>query len=477
MKRASGVLMHISSLPGGYSVGSFGAETRRFIDFLCESGFSYWQVLPFCSPDEFGSPYKSYSAFGANPLFIDLPTLYEKGLLTAEELREAIERTPYLVEYDRLSKERLELLSRAAMRISDRTEIIEYVKARPELEYAAEFLALREQNHDTPWQEWENSGINIDELFLWQFIQYEFFSQWAAVREYAAQRGIKLIGDMPIYVSEDSCDVWAHRELFLLDEKGYPTEVSGVPPDYFSAEGQLWGNPLYNFDAMRRDGFAWWRSRMEHMAELFDGVRIDHFRAFESFWSVPKGAASAKEGKWVKGPGLELVYVLKNAARGGLIIAEDLGHITEEVQRLMDESGLPGMRVFQFAFLGDLRSTHLPHNYSSNSVAYTSTHDNNTTLGYVWELDAYTRKRVFEYCGYFGENLDTGASYIVRCVLASHAGLAIFPIQDLLGYGRDTRMNTPGRPEGNWQYRLTREQLDSLDRAELRRLNELYGRV
>ena len=469
--------MHVSSLPGGYSVGSFGEDARRFIDFLSESGFSFWQVLPFCSPDEFGSPYKSYSAFGANPYFIDLPTLYEKGLLTAEELRAAAENTPYLAEFERLGKERLKLLRSAAMRVSDRSEIIAYVKAREELDLAARFMALKEQNRDTPWQIWEKHEVDIDTYFTWQFIQYEFFTQWRAVKEYAASRGVKLIGDMPIYVSEDSCDVWAHREQFLLDSEGYPTEVAGVPPDYFSEDGQLWGNPLYNFEEMRSDGYRFWRTRMEYMLELFDGVRIDHFRAFESFWSVPKGATTAKAGRWVKGPGIELVEALKNSARGGLIIAEDLGDITDEVRALISEAGLPGMRVFQFAFLGDPESVHLPHNYPADCVAYTGTHDNNTTLGYVCELDLQTRRRVFDYCGYMGENLDTGATCVVRCVLASHADLAIISIQDLLGYGKDTRMNTPGRPEGNWRYRLTRSQLDSLDTDALFKLNELYGRA
>ena len=476
MKRASGVLMHISSLPSGYSIGSFGDAARRFIDIISDGGFSFWQVLPFCMPDEYGSPYKSYSAFGANPYFIDLPSLYEKGLISASELCAAREESPYLVEFDKLATERLALLRLAAMRIDDRSEINEFVDSRPELALAARFLALKERHGGAPWQEWGDGEPDVDTLFFWKFIQYEFFTEWKKIREYANGKGVYIIGDVPIYVSEDSADIWAHKEEFLLDSRGYPLAVSGVPPDYFSEDGQLWGNPLYDFSAMKKNDFSWWRSRIGYMLELFDGVRIDHFRAFESFWSVPCGAKSAKEGRWVKGPGIELVQTLKNEARGGLIIAEDLGDITPAVRDLLSESALPGMRVFQFAFLGDENTPHLPHNYSKNSVAYTGTHDNNTILGYVWELDPETRRRVFDYCGYSGENFDTGAANIVKTVLASHSDLAIIPIQDILGFGCDTRMNTPGEAKGNWQYRITGEQLASINAAELLYLNRLYGR-
>ena len=469
--------MHISTLPGGYSIGSFGECAKKFIDFLAEGGFGYWQVLPFCPPDEVGSPYKSQTAFGANPLFIDLPTLYEEGLITREELALEAEDSPYLVEFEGLTERRLALLCKAAMRIGDRSEIIEYVNSDEELKLACEFLALKEENRDTPWQEWGEQTPDRDRLFVWQFIQYEFDWQWRQIREYAADRGIKIIGDMPIYVSLDSADVFGHKEEFLLDSDGYPTYVAGVPPDYFAEDGQLWGNPLYNFEKMRESGFLWWRKRIRRAAQLFDGVRIDHIRAFESFWSVPRGAKSAKEGSWIKGPDRELIDILKDEAGDTLIIAEDLGDITDEVRRMVDGSGLPGMRVFQFGFMGDPKSHHLPHNYSKNSVAYTGTHDNNTILGYVWELDEKTRRRVFDYIGYEGENLDTGAAFILKSVLSSHADLAIFPIQDLLLFGSDTRMNTPGVPEGNWRYRLTHKQMMSLDCRRWRELNELYGRA
>ena len=263
----------------------------------------------------------------------------------------------------------------------------------------------------------------------------------------------------------------------MLDENGHPTVVAGVPPDYFAADGQLWGNPLYNYKKMKANGFAWWRERLAFMLELFDGVRIDHFRGFEAFWSVPADAKTAKEGKWVKGPGLALIKALKEIAEDKLIIAEDLGDITESVKRLVQKSGFPGMRVFQFAFLGDPATPHLPHTYESNCVAYTGTHDNNTLLGYVWELDGETRAKMLEYCGYTAADWDHGYDAILRTMLQSHAGIVIFPIQDLLGFGADTRMNTPGRPDGNWGYRMTKEQLMGLDAAKYRRFNELYGRL
>ena len=476
MKRESGVLMHISSLFGNYSSGSFGEEARYFIDFLSESGFGIWQVLPFCMPDECNSPYKSYSSFGGNPYFIDLPTLYEAGLLTAEELRGATQKSLYLCEYERLEKERVELLAKAASRIKDRSEILGFMKTHPRLDEAAKFLALREENGSRPWQEWTAFEPSLDRLFVWQFIEYVFYRQWQAVREYANSKGIKIIGDVPIYVALDSADVYFHKEDFQLDEKGYPLSVAGVPPDYFSEDGQLWGNPLYDWKRAEESGFSFWRERIAYMLELFDGVRIDHFRGFEAYFSIPAEAKSAKEGHWEAGPRERIVDAIKDVAGDSLIIAEDLGDITDEVRALLDYSGFPGMRVFQFAFLGDRETPHLPHNYDSNCIAYSGTHDNNTLLGYVFEMDESSRRDVFAYTGNTSGNFSDGVSAIKRTLLASSAPVVIFPIQDLFGYGADTRMNTPGVAKGNWAYRITREQLDALDRGELLRTNELFGR-
>lgn len=476
IERKSGVLMHVSSLHGDYSIGSFGKPAFEFIDFLVKSGFSYWQVLPFCIPDECLSPYKSEASFAGNPWFIDLPLLANEGLITAKELESAKQQTPYQVEASRLFREREALLRLAASRARNREEILAFVKEEKELDNACRFLALKRANNGAKWQNFTVFLPKEEDYYYFAFTQYHFFKQWRAVKDYASARGVKIIGDIPIYVAEDSADVYGNRDQFLLDDKGHPRAVAGVPPDYFCADGQLWGNPLYDYKKMKADGFSWWKHRISFMLTLFDGVRIDHFRGFESFWSVPSGAKTAKEGKWVKGPGMSLVGALKEVANGKLVIAEDLGDITPAVQKLVEKSGFPGMRVFQFAFLGDPQTPHLPHNYQNNAVAYTGTHDNNTLLGYVWEQDADTRRHMLKYCGFEGEDWDRGYGAILRTMLQSSAGLVIFPIQDLLLFGADTRMNTPGRAEGNWCYRVTREQLYGINTAELLEQNKLYGR-
>ena len=477
MKRTSGILMHISSLPGEYSIGSFGKEAREFVDFLAEGGFSYWQTLPFCMPDDCNSPYKSYSSFGGNPFFIDLPTLYQKGLITKAELDTARQGSPYLCEYDRLNAERFELLKKAASRVVDRDEVLKFIAKHPYLAKAAEFLALREKNNGEEWQKWQSADIDTETLFAWQFVQFEFYVEWMSIKEYANQNGIKLIGDIPIYVALDSADVWADPNLFLLDKENYPKSVAGVPPDYFSEDGQMWGNPLYNWKEMKKDGYKWWCDRVEYMLTLFDGVRIDHFRGLQAFWSVPANAKTAKEGKWVKGPSKALINKLKEVAGDKLIIAEDLGDITPDVVELLEYSGFPGMKVFQFGFLGEENSPHQPHNYPQNCIAYTGTHDNNTLLGYVWELDKETRNIVLEYCGGYEENWNVGCEKIIRTMLQSHANTVIFPIQDIFVYGRDTRMNTPGTSKDNWAYRVTSDQLKAVDIAKFKKLNKIYSRI
>ena len=477
MERKSGVLMHISSLFGDYSSGSFGKEAKYFIDFLQESGFSYWQMLPFCMVDEYNSPYKSFSAFSGNPFFIDLETLKDKGLLTAAELAAAKQKTPYACEFDRLRAERFALLKKAALRLKDKAPVEDFIDKNSYLEAFCRFMALKEANggEDVAWNDWTVDTFDEDTYFAWKFTQYEFFTQWAEIKKYANDRGIGLIGDIPIYVAQDSSDVWSRRSMFKLDKNGMPTHVAGCSPDYFSEDGQMWGNPLYNWAEMKKDGYAWWCDRMRHMASMFDAVRIDHFRGFESYWSIPASAETAKAGKWVKGPGMPFVKAIKKAVGDTLIIAEDLGDITPEVYKMVKDSGLPGMRVFQFGFLGDDNSPHLPHNYPNNCVAYTGTHDNNTLLGYLWELDDDTRKYMLKYVGHSGD-WGLGWKSVIRSVLASHAGLVVMPIQDLLGYGRDTRLNVPGKADGNWSYRITKEQLDSIDREYYKNLNKMYAR-
>lgn len=476
MERKSGVLMHISSLPGEFSIGSFGREAKKFIDFIKFCGFTYWQVLPFCIVDECNSPYKSYSAFGGNPYFVDLETLKDLSLLTEAEVDAQRQQTPYSCEYMRLYHNRVLVLQKAAQRAQNHEEIEAYIAKDAQLEAFCKFMALKDRNRQKPWYEWTNFDIDPEILFTWKFIQFHFFEQWEEIKHYANSQSIKIIGDVPFYVSLDSADVWSNKDQFLLGESNHPLCVAGVPPDYFSVEGQLWGNPIYNWNKMRENEYAWWKDRMSHMFSMFDGVRLDHFRGIESYWSVPGNAQTAKDGKWEKGPGMELVDKIREIQGDKLIIAEDLGDITNEVMDLVNQSGFPGMRVFQFAFLGG-DTPHLPHHYPNHSVAYTGTHDNNTLLGYLWELDGDTRRRMLEYCGFTDVNWEAGYDAILRTMFSSHAGLVILPIQDLLGYGSDTRLNIPGKADGNWQYRVTAEQLDTIDKQKFRRLNELYGRI
>ena len=479
MTRSSGVLMHVTSLPGSESIGCFGKEARDFIDFLADSGFTWWQVLPFCMADECNSPYKSYSAFGGNPYLVDLRILTAEGYLTVDELATVKQDTPYVCEYGKLGLTRMNILRLAASRANDedRAEIAKFAAENPYLEQFCEFMARRAANGDTPWYEWTKDEIDETEHFAWQFIQFHFMKQWNNIRAYAHEKGIRIMGDIPIYVAYDSCDVWANREQFQLDRDGKPTGVAGCPPDYFAEDGQFWGNPLYDWKRMKKDDYAWWSDRIRHMLTLFDGVRIDHFRGLESYWSIPATAKTAKEGKWEKGPGRALIDTLRAIAGDRLIIAEDLGDITPQVENLLRYSKFPGMRVMQFAFLGDPKSPHLPHNYPKNCVAYSGTHDNNTLLGYVWEMPPESRKRLLSYCNCPSAEWREACEQIVKTLMASHSDTVIFPIQDLFAYGSDTRMNTPGTAENNWAYRITRDQLAALDTSKLHFYNELYGRI
>lgn len=480
MERASGVLMHITSLPGKYGAGVFGKEAKYFIDFLADSGFKYWQTLPLVMTDECNSPYKSYSAFAGNPYFVDPETLCSDGLLTENELSGAAVTDEYRCDYEKLNRERKTLLANAASRADKtlRKKTERFISENPEIEKFCVFMARKAANGEKPWYDWTCDKTDADELFLWQFIQYEFFTQWSDIKKYANEKGIKIIGDIPIYVAYDSCDVWANPEQFDLDKNKYPANVAGCPPDYFSRDGQLWGNPLYNWSYMKKDGYGWWIKRMEHTFNMFDGVRIDHFRAFDSYYAIDSKARDAREGKWKKGPGRDFIRTLRKLSENKLVIAEDLGDITDSVRDLVNYSTFPGMRVFQFAFLGDPNSPHLPHNYIPNSVAYSGTHDNNTLLGYIWELEDGLRRRVLDYCGFEGENWDCKSAYdsVIKTLLRSSSDLVIFPLQDILHYGSDTRMNIPGNPEGNWRFRVTKQQLESINREELFYLNRLYGR-
>ncbi len=476
MKRASGVLMHISSLWGDYSEGAFSRSAKEFIDFLSDCKIKYWQVLPFCLPDEYNSPYKSYSAFSINPYFIDLDKLYRRELITRAELNEAKQKNPHACEFNRLLRERIALLTKASTRFLETKTLEGFYEKHPQTAKFCEFMALKASNKDKDWWEWDNPVPSKEALHAWRFMQYIAITQWLEIKEYANQHNVKIIGDIPIYVALDSSDVWANPQEFQLDENYQPTSVAGCPPDYFSEDGQLWGNPLYNWDKMKGNGYCWWQERLKFMCELFDGVRIDHFRALESYYSIPASEKTAKNGKWVKGPGMEFINAISGVCRDKLIIAEDLGDITPEVEQLVIDSTYPGMRVLQFGLLGDNNSQHLPHNYTNNCVAYTGTHDNNTLLGYVWDLDEDSRKRFLDYFGYEGADWNNCYDTVIRSMLSSHAGLVIFPVQDLLKYGKDTRLNTPGSCDNNWSFRLTREQFEEIDREKLKKWISIYAR-
>lgn len=475
MNRESGILLHITSLPNRYGCGSFGKEARDFVDFLKDSGFGYWQVLPFCPPDVHGSPYKSVSAFAGNPSCIDLTELFHDGLITEEELQSQVEADPHLCHFDRLAN-RYGLFWKASKRIVNRETVNAFIKAYPPLEEYCQFMALKAVNQNKPWWEFDPlQKADSDIVFMHRFVQYLFFTQWASLRRYANENGVKIIGDMPIYVDRDSADVYFNRESFMLDATGRPTKVAGVPPDYFAPEGQLWGNPLYDWTYMEHHGYSWWKMRMAHTMKLFDGVRIDHFRAFSAFYAVDADADNAKNGVWMKGPGLPFVETLKQVANGGMIIAEDLGDIDDDVKRLVKESELPGMRVFQFGFDSD-DCYHRPHAYIPNSVAYSGTHDNNTLLGYLWELEQSKKELMLDYVGVAKERWQEAVLPIVKCLMRSAANLVVFPLQDILGYGRDTRMNTPGESDNNWAIRFTAEQINGIDRAYWQYLNTVFER-
>ena len=472
MTRKSGVLLPIFSLPGDYGCGSFGQGAYKFIDSLAEGGFAFWQVLPFGITDAHNSPYMSYSSFAGNPYFIDLAILKNEELITDSEEEAARVQDPYLCDYANLSSTRLELLKKAAGRVKDRAPIDKFLAENPLVAGSCSFLALKQQNGNASWRDWTSHTPDPELLFAWQFIQYEFHRQWDMVHKYANARGVRIIGDIPFYVSLDSYDVCSAPDQFMLDERYEPTNVAGVPPDYFSEDGQLWGNPLYNWKSMEADDFAWWRDRLGYMLSLFDGVRIDHFRAISAFWSIPRGAETAKEGHWEKGPAEKLIDAFAPLAKGKLILAENLGLIDDDTNALLAYSGYPGMAVFQFGFDGDPRSPHLPHNYEKNLIAYTGTHDNNTLLGFLWELDEDTRVKVLDYLGDPKDSIES----TIRALMASAADTVILPVQDLLGYGADTRVNTPGKADGNWRFRITADQLKDVDWQKFAHLNRMYAR-
>ena len=478
LKRAAGVLLNISSLPSQFGIGGFGKEIELMCEFLKRGGFTYWQILPITTIGMGNSPYSSESAFAINSLYIDPYKLLEDGLVTKHDVDNAkYKGEPWQVDYDNVKKLKGNLLKIAFNNAKD-INLDKFIKKSPWVKAYAEFKTLKELNNEKAWYEWdiklkdrEEDCIsriiknNKNTYMYYVFEQYICQKQWNEARVLCKKYGIKIIGDMPMYVSLDSSDVWGDRKQFLLNKKGSPKKVAGVPPDYFSEDGQLWGNPLYDYNYMREDGFKWWMSRVDQMMNVYDILRIDHFRAFSQYWAVDANAKTAKEGKWCKGAGMDLFNLIYTKYSKDRFIAEDLGIIDNKVRKLLKETGLPCMRVFQFGFDSD-ESIHLPKNYTENTVGYTATHDNNTTLGWLYELDDNTRRKVLHLidCDYsvwgIGSYENVSVKKCIKNVLDSKCFLAIIPFQDLCGFGSDCRMNTPGVAEDNWKYRIIKEQMD-----------------
>ena len=488
MKRACGILMHVTSLPGRFGVGTLGKEAYAFVDFLSAAGQSYWQMLP-VNPTGFAdSPYQSSSTYAGNPYLIDLETLIEQGLLTEEECDLDWGDDPESVDYGKLWEHRFEVLHKAFARF-EREQMTDFVSANASwLDTYALFCAVKAHFHGAPWYEWPDEAIRdrepdavvrysdllADEKAFYQFLQYAFEQQWAPLRRYANERGISLIGDLPMYVPHDSADVWAQPELFLLDQRKLPTLVAGVPPDYFSELGQLWGNPIYRWDAHEADGFQWWCRRMQAVAERFDVIRIDHFRGLESYWAVPYGSTDARPGQWYPGPGMKLIRAIKAACPSLRIIAEDLGYLTPEVKKLLSDSGFPGMRVMQFGFDPNSDSRELPHNYPVHCIAYTGTHDNTPVMGWVETAPA---ECVAFAVDYLGLNEREGMPFgFARGVLNSVAELAILQMQDYLGLSDDKRMNNPGST-GWWKYRAKKSDFTPELAARIRYYAKMSARI
>ncbi len=491
--RASGILLHPTSFPGPHGVGDLGDAAFRFVDWLQAAGQRYWQVLPLVPVGPGHSPYASVSALAGNPLLISLPWLVGDGLLEHSDLENAPWLPPHTVDYDAAAQYKSALIRVAFERCNNGAspDLSNELTGFLELEAGwiddfALFMAVKNHHHQAGWTRWpsEIAFREPEAMIRWhemlardvryyQFEQFLFRRQWSALKSYANERGIQIIGDIPIFVAHDSADVWGSQSIFRLDERGNPTVVAGVPPDYFSATGQLWGNPHYDWSAMAAGGFDWWIQRFRGLLALVDVVRIDHFRGFAASWVVPSGDPTAATGRWEQGPGRALFDAIRDALGDVPIIVEDLGLITNDVKELRRALGLPGMAVLQFAFGGDSGNAYLPHNYEDPIVVYPGTHDNQTTIGWFAGIDDRAREHVRTYLGHSGADI---AWDFLRLALASTAKLAIFTLQDALRLDDSARMNTPGTAVNNWTWRYSPEQLDPGLAAGISVLVHAYGR-
>ena len=489
--RTSGILMHISSLPSPYGIGTMGKEARKFVDFLDKAGQTYWQILPICPTSYGDSPYQSFSSFAGNPYFIDLDYLCKDKLLTKKEcLSYEWGNNPEFVEYGTLYESRFPLLKKAYQR---------FKKALPDdfagfceknsdwLEDYALFMALKDANGGIAWFEWDRD-LKVrkpeaiaaakeelaEDVEFWKMLQYLFFKQWTDLKAYANEKGIQIIGDVPIYVAGDSADVWANPGQFYLDENLDPIDVSGCPPDAFSDDGQLWGNPLFRWDAMKKDGYTWWTKRIKAMSELYDVVRIDHFRGFDSYYAIPAKDKTARNGEWREGPGMDLFNTLEEKLGKLNIIVEDLGYLTPSVKQLLKDTGFPGMKLIQFAFDSREESDYLPHTYPKNCVVYTGTHDNDTIMGWFKTAPKESIKYAKEYLRLSKEE---GYNWgTMKAVWGSVGDMAIVPMQDILGVGSEGRMNTPSTLGMNWKWRAVDGQITTALAKKVCKNMEIYCR-
>jgi 4-alpha-glucanotransferase len=491
MQRSSGILLHISSLPGSEGIGSLGIEAFRFIDFLAKMNQKLWQILPL-GPTGYGnSPYQCYSAFAGDPIYIDLQQLVSDRLLGKDMIPDQQFKAK-MVEFDEVLAWKMDLFRKAFIKFRKNFERYrnDYQSFMNDnswwLKDYALFRSLKSKHAETVWNTWEKELVNRDwnamqnafhelndEVEFHCFLQFIFFKQWHKLKNYANSKGVQIIGDIPLYVSLDSADVWANKDIFLLDENAMPTLVGGVPPDYFSETGQLWGNPVFNWQRIEERGYDWWLARIHFNLRMFDQIRIDHFRGLESFWAVKADEETAIVGEWLPAKGYELLRRLNDQGNKLNVIAEDLGVITPEVERLRDDFGLPGMKILQFAFTSDSSNLDLPHNYNSNFVVYTGTHDNDTTLGWFNSAGKAEKRMLRRYLKGNGKEL---VRQMIELAWASSAKMALIPMQDFLGLDSSARMNIPGTASGNWTWRFTWPQVRTNHQFFLREMTKKYNR-
>lgn len=487
--RKSGILLHISSLPSDYGIGTMGSEAYKFVDFLKKAKQSLWQILP-VGPTSFGdSPYQSFSTNAGNPYFIDLDMLCAEGLLKKSDyssLKWGSDSKK--VDYETIYKNRFKVLKKALERFkqSDMTEFNLFLEKNERwISNYALFMSIKDENDGRSWLEWDEKlrrrdshalwefrCSHEDDILFWEFVQFKFFEQWKKLKTYANDNGIEIIGDIPIYVALDSAEVWVYPDLFELDGELMPTSVAGCPPDAFSPTGQLWGNPLYNWKRHEESGYGWWIDRIKAATELYDIVRIDHFRGFEGYYSIPYGNKTAENGEWLKGPGMKLFNAVKDKLGDLPIIAEDLGFLTDDVKALLAQTHFPGMKVLQFAFDPREESNYLPYAYTKNSVVYAGTHDNNTILGWTDEIDAST----LEFCKKYLDTEDDVVWKMIKAAMASVSDTAVIQMQDYLCLGAEARMNIPSTLGGNWQWRMGKRDATAKLAAKIADITRTYGR-